>query len=149
MKELIISTLFVFSVVALKAQNPVQWKWSAQKISDKEYEVKLTATIQNGWHLYSQSQPEDAIALPTEIVFNKNPLLELKDKVKENGKMEKYKDKTLDVEAWQYSGKVEFVQRFKMKTNAKTAMNGTVEYQVCTDEKCLPPKKVAFTILIN
>lgn len=81
------------------AQSPVQWNLSAQNVNDKEYEIKLTATIQPGWHLYSQKQPEDAIALPTKIVFNKNPLLELKDKVKEQGKLEKYKDNTLEVEA--------------------------------------------------
>lgn len=130
-------------------QTPVHWNYQAHKLNDKEWEVKLTATIDNGWHLYSQQQPEDAIALPTEIVFNKNPLVELKDKVKENGKLEKYKDKTLDIEAWQYAGKVEFVQVVKKKAKVKTTVSGSIEYQVCTDEKCLPPKKIPFTIAIN
>ncbi len=55
--------------------NPVQWTYTAKKIADKTYEVHLTASIQNNWHLYSQTQPEDAINQPTEILFNKNPLV--------------------------------------------------------------------------
>ena len=41
------------------------------------YEIHMTATIQSGWHLYSQTQPEDAIAKPTGFTFNNNPLLDL------------------------------------------------------------------------
>ena len=148
MKASIIISVILFSALQMQGQNPVSWSYTVKKVSDKTYEVRLTASIQSGWHLYSQKQPEDAIALPTEIVFNKNPLVELKDKVKESGKLQKYRDKTLDVEAWQYSDKVDFVQTVKLKANAKTAINGSIEYQVCNDEKCLPPKIVTFSLSI-
>ncbi|HRX95202.1 MAG TPA: protein-disulfide reductase DsbD family protein, partial [Chitinophagaceae bacterium] len=69
--------------------------------------------------------------------------------VKEVGKMEIYKDKTLDVTAHQYSNSVKFVQTVKLKANAKTNVTGNVEYQTCDDEKCLPPKKVNFTIALK
>ena len=111
--------------------------------------MQLTASIQRGWHLYSQVQPGDAIAQPTSFIFNKNPLLALDGKVKEIGKLEKYKDKTLDVSANQYSNKVVFVQRVKMRGKAKTAVTGKLEFQTCNDEKCLPPKTVNFSIALN
>ncbi len=130
------------------AQDPIHWSWKAEKISDKEYEVRLTANIDEGWHLYSQKQPEDAIAIPTAFVFNKNPLVEIKDKVTEEGELEKYRDKTLDIEAWQYSERVVFRQKVKVKGKIKTNLTGTIEYQACTDEKCLPPKKINFSVTI-
>ncbi len=148
-RSYLLAILYIAMPCFVTAQSPVQWNWSAQKVNDNEYEIKLTATMQPGWHLYSQQQPEEAIVVPTEILFNKNPLLELKDKIMEQGKLEKYRDKTLEVEAWQYSGKVEFVQRIKLKENVKTTLTGTVEFQVCTDEKCLPPKKLAFSVPIS
>lgn len=144
---LLITTLMMTSFVF--AQNPLSWNYSAKKVGEGKYEVKLTANIQSGWHLYSQTQPESAIAQPTAIKFNKNPLLSLDGKTRELGTMQKHKDEGLDVEAWQYSGKVEFVQKVKLKTNAKTMMTGSIEYQVCTDEKCLPPKTVPFSITIQ
>ena len=129
--------------------NPVRWSFGSKKINENEYELQLTASIQRGWHLYSQVQPGDAIAQPTSFIFNKNPLLALDGKVKEIGKLEKYKDKTLDVSANQYSNKVVFVQRVKMRGKAKTAVTGKLEFQTCNDEKCLPPKTVNFSIALN
>ena len=137
MKKIVFIVLAAFSFGAVSAQtaNPVSWNFSSKKINDKEFELQLTATIQQGWHLYSQTQPEDAIAQPTSFNFNKNPLLDLNGKVKEVGKMEKYKDEKLDISANQYSNKVVFVQRVKMKGKAKTAVTGKLEFQTCNDEK--------------
>jgi hypothetical protein len=150
MKKLVFILLAIFNVAAASAQlNPVSWTFSSKKISDKEYELQMTATIQPGWHLYSQAQPEDAIAQPTSFNFNKNPLLDLSGKVKEVGKLEKYKDEKLDVSANQYSNKVVFVQKVKMKGKAKTAVTGKLEFQTCDDEKCLPPKTVNFSIALK
>ena len=109
----------------------------------------MKATIIQGWHLYSQQQPADAIAIPTEFVWNQNPLVQLKGKIREVGKMERYKDVTLGVTAHQYSGQVTFVQTVELKAKVKTAISGTVEYQTCDDEKCLPPKKIPFSISLK
>ena len=137
----------LFIVGALQAQpNPVSWTFSAKKITGEQDEVEMKASIIQGWHLYSQQRREDAIAIPTEFVLNQNPLLILKGKIREVGKMEKFKDATLGVTAYQYSGQVSFVQTVELKAKVKTALSGTVEYQTCDDEKCLPPKKIPFTI---
>lgn len=149
MKKLVfILALFLVGGAAF-AQNPVSWAFTSKKISDKVYEIHMTATIQPGWHLYSQNQPADAIAQPTSFVFNNNPLLVFEGKVKEVGKLEKYRDETLDVSANQYSNKVNFVQTVKLKGKAKTAVTGKLEFQTCDDEKCLPPKTANFTIALK
>ncbi|MES2882593.1 MAG: protein-disulfide reductase DsbD domain-containing protein [Bacteroidota bacterium] len=151
MKKLFFASVIFMLSVAANAQilNPVSWSYSSKKLNDKTYEIQLVATIKQGWHLYSQLQPADAIAQPTSFNFNKNPLLKFDGKVKEVGKMEKYKDKTLGVTANQYSNKVVFTQQVKVKGAAKTAVTGKLEFQTCDDEKCLPPKTVNFTIALN
>jgi DsbC/DsbD-like thiol-disulfide interchange protein len=150
MKKKISSLLLILLPFFLFAQtNPVNWTFQAKKTGDKTYEVTMKATLTPGWHLYSQTQPADAIAIPTEFVLNPNPLFALKGKIREVGKMEKYTDKTLGTTAYQYSQTVSFVQTLELKAKVKTALTGTVEYQVCDDEKCLPPKKVPFTIALK
>ena len=147
MKKTFVNILLFMAAVTAKAQlNPISWTYTAKKTSDKTYEVRITATIQSGWHLYSQSQPDDAIAEPTKITFNKNPLVKLDGNIKEEGKLEKFHDAKLDLSANQYSSKVEFVQTVKMKATAKTSVSGSVRFQTCNDEKCLPPKTVSFSI---
>ena len=73
----------------------------------------------------------------------------LDGKAKEMGKMEVYKDAKLGISANQYKDKVEFVQKLKLKSNIKTNISGTVEYQTCDDKKCLPPKKLNFNVALN
>jgi thiol:disulfide interchange protein DsbD len=139
----------VFGSCLLHAQSPVSWSFNSKKISEKTYEVHLTANIQSGWHLYSQDQPSDAVALPTNVTINNNPLLKIDGKVKEVGSMEKFQDKNLGISAHQYSNKVDFVQVVKIKSNAKTNVSGSVEFQTCNDKKCLPPKTVNFDIALK
>jgi len=150
MNKILVLLLAVFGVLNGKAQlNPVTWSFTSKKIADKTYEVQMKASIQNTWHLYSQNQPEDAIAIPTTFSISPNPLFQLDGKIKEMGKLEKYSDASLGVSANQYSNSVTFVQKIKLKANVKTNFNGSVEYQTCDDKKCLPPKKVKFSIALK
>jgi thiol:disulfide interchange protein DsbD len=150
MKKILLALFLTGFVAAAQAQlNPISWTFSAKKTGDKTYELQMKATIQAKWHLYSQTQPEDAVAMPTTFVLNPNPLFTLEGKIKESGKMEKFTDKTLGVSANQYSNTVTFTQVVKLKGKVKTSITGTVEYQTCDDQKCLPPKKVNFQVALN
>lgn len=148
MKKIFFSVLILFTAAIASAQmaNPVSWTFSSKKISDDVYEVQMIATMQAGWHLYAQNQPKDAIAIPTAFSFTKNPLVEVNGKVHEVGKLEKFKDEELGVSANQYSKKVVFTQKIKVKGKIKTNVAGSVTYQTCDDKKCLPPKTVNFSI---
>jgi thiol:disulfide interchange protein DsbD len=146
-------TLFILlafiSFSSFAQMNPVTWSFSSKKTGDKSYEVHMTARIQPGWHLYSQEQPDDAIAMPTTFTINPNPLISKDGKIKEVGKMEKMKDAALGVSANQYSTTVDFVQKIKVKGNVKTNFTGKVEFQTCDDKKCLPPKTVSYSIALK
>ena len=151
MKEIIYTTLLLITGYTVVAQmpDPVKWSYTSKKIADKTYEVHITAAVQNTWHLYSQNQPADAINQPTEILFKKNPLITLNGAVKEVGKMQLFRDEKLKISANQYAGKVDFIQIVKLKSNSKTSVVGSVEYQTCDDKKCLPPKKIDFSVALN
>src|SRR5688572_27802108 len=148
MKAVILS-LFLFGAMTLSAQNPISWAFTSKKLTNGNYEIHMTATIEKGWHLYSQIQPEDAVINPTLFTITSNPLIELVGKIKEEGKMQKFHDKELDLSANQYSEKVKFVQIIKLKGKAKTSFSGNVEYQTCDDKKCLPPKTVNFKVALD
>jgi aspartate-semialdehyde dehydrogenase len=151
MKKLFAILVLVGAAGIANAQilKPVLWSFTSKKIADKTYEIHLSATIQSGWHLYSQTQPADAINNPTEIHFNNNPLITLDGKTKETGKMEVYTDKRLGISANQYANSVEFVQKVKLKANAKTNISGSVEFQTCDDKKCLPPQTLSFNLQLK
>ena len=47
-------------------QEPVKWSTAYKRLSDTEGEISIKATIQTGWHLYSQKT--DPVFLP--LVFS-------------------------------------------------------------------------------
>jgi hypothetical protein len=151
MKQLLASVTFLLVSVLSFAQSgtKVKWDYTVKKISDKKYEVRMIATIQSGWHLYSQTQSADAIALPTKISFAKNPLVTVSGAVKEVGKVTDAFDKATQSRSRFYSNKVEFVQVVTLKTNVKTSVVGDVEFMVCDDRQCLPPDKTKFTVKLE
>jgi hypothetical protein len=132
-----------------QAQKPVSWSFVTKKIADKVYEIHLKASIEDGWHLYAQKQPDNFIGTPTSITFIKHPLLVFSGKPIEVGQLEKKKEPTLDIESWEYKGGVDFVQRVSLKNNVKANVTGTIAFQVCTDEKCLQPATVNFSVTLE
>jgi len=113
------------------------------------YKITLRARIKPTWHIYSQSQPPDAIAIPLQITFEKNNLILLNGKPQEIGKMSKVYDPSLKIGAWQYSNTLDIIQVIKLKKASKTAIKGFVTFQVCNDKQCLAPEDKDFAIALN
>src|SRR5690242_11202448 len=84
-RTVLLCLLAVVSFISY-SQSPVKWSYSSNKKDNQTYEVKITASINPGWHLYSQTTP-DGGPVATKISFNKNPLLVMDGSPKEVGKM--------------------------------------------------------------
>jgi len=140
---LVISTMS--AAVIAQGDEPVEWNYSAKKTANGVYEVVLTATVTQPWHIYSQNTGKGG-PIPTQIVFKANPLITKLGSLKENGKLLKTYDKNFRTDVLSYAGTVSFVQVVKLRGAAKTNISGTVEYMVCNDEQCLPPVKKTFDI---
>ena len=151
MEKFFSAVILLFVSVAAFAQSgtKVKWDYTVKKIGEKKYEVRMIANIQPGWHLYSQTQSADAIALPTTINFAKNPLLLVTGKPKEVGKVTDAFDKATQSRSRFYSNKVEFVQVVTVKSTVKTSLSGDVEFMVCDDKQCLPPDKAKFSVKLE
>ncbi len=149
MKRIItISFLLLFSnILFAQIQNPVVWTATSKKIADKTYEVHITATIDRGWHIYSQTTP-DGGPIPTSFTFTKNPLVIVQGKAKEVGKLEQHHEPLFGVDVKQFSNIVDFVQLVKLKAPVKTSVNVAVEFMVCNDKQCLPPTTRKLTVAL-
>lgn len=144
---LLLATSFCVAGVA-QAKDPVKWAFTAKKVSADTYEVHLTANVDKGWHTYSQTTPEGG-PVPTTITFTKNPVVTLVGQVSESGKLEQHNEPLFGVIVKQYSNKVDFVQIMKVKSGAKTVVAGSIEYMVCDNSQCLPPKTVTFSVALK
>ncbi|MGC4231479.1 MAG: protein-disulfide reductase DsbD family protein [Niabella sp.] len=135
----------VTNFISAQVMNPVKWSFSKKKLNDTSYELELKATIQHGWHIYSQTTPEGG-PLPTTITLGKNPLIKPEGKPREDGKLEQKHEEVFGVDVKQFSGVVTFVQLVTVKPGIKTKVSGKISFMACNDTECLPPKEVPFTI---
>ncbi|WP_132792618.1 protein-disulfide reductase DsbD family protein [Tenacibaculum skagerrakense] len=129
----IMSSFISFSQVF----EPVKWKTSIEKITEEEFYLVATATIDNGWHLYAQEIPTGG-PRPTIFTFEPNESYELIGKtLEEDGITED--DKIFKMKIKYFAYKTTFKQKIKL-IDKKAKINGQVQFMVCDDTRCLPPK---------
>lgn len=126
----------------------VNWTYTSKKIADKTYELQITANITGNYHLYATKAGIEG-PVPTTFTFAPNPLLTFEGGIVERGKRITKREEAWDGNVNFFEKTVTFVQKVKAKTNAKTNVNGKVEFMVCNDEMCLPPSEIAFKIPIG
>jgi len=150
MKKLFLPVFLLMTAQIGLAQSSkqVQWSYSAKKISDKVYEVHMTATINGDYHLYAQDAGGEG-PVATTFTFTKNPLTVFDGKIKENGKQIKKFETAWKHDVKYFENKVDFVQVVKLKANVKTSLAGRVEFMVCNDKQCLPPSEVEINVNIG
>jgi len=67
MKKLLILLTLMWTAVAFsQMENPVKWKTHVEKVNDSTYNLVMKASIEKGWHMYSQHTAEGG-SLPIEI----------------------------------------------------------------------------------
>lgn len=141
MKKLHLIFAIFFSIWSYNAQllDPVQWKTSLEKKSDTEYVVHMNATIDNGWHLFSQFTP-DGGSLPTVFSFkNAKGNYDLVGKVKESPYKKVYSE-VFEVDEYLFENKAQFQQTIRVTNPKATSVKVYVEYQVCK-EACIQQDK--------
>ena len=146
MKHLFFSLVFILTSSLLVAQEtPVKWSFTAEKVSEQEYDVVITASIQTGWSIYSQYLENDDGPVKTEFEFKSSKNLQLIGKTEESGNKKESYDELFGMNLIKYSKKAEFKQRVRV-TNPSEPVSGFLTYMCCDATSCLPPTDVDFSI---
>jgi hypothetical protein len=135
---------------SLSMQAQISWKYTAVQIDEKDFIVHMQATIDSPWHIYSQYQKEPAIGEPTSVKFVNNPVVKHMDKTSEQGELIKKFNKETGVWEQYYKGNLTLIRPVRLKdTKTPVVLKGVITYQLCTSEKCLPPKQQEFTVILE
>ncbi|PWG04700.1 protein-disulfide reductase DsbD family protein [Polaribacter aquimarinus] len=141
MKNILTVFFFLFTIVLFsQIEDPIKWETSVQKKSKKEYTLITTATIDKGWHLYSQSVPDDG-PIPTTFFYDVSKGdFSLIDKTTEE-KGHTVDDPVFGMKIKFFENLAIFEQRIKVLGEV-TSINASVEFMVCDDTKCLAPTEI-------
>jgi len=124
--------------------DPVKWEIKVIKEGD-EHKIVYTATMEEGWNVYSQ-YTEEGGPLPTEIIFDDPKGLTFIGKSIEEGNRKEGPDKLFDginVIKFLDDQPMTITQTVKVKDKSKK-YKGYLSYQTCDASRCLPPEDVEF-----
>lgn len=146
MKKLILTALSITISTAVfsQIQTPVKWSYAAKRVDKGQAIVFVKATIDKGWHIYSQHAADGVPK--TALKFEKSDNYTLVGNTIEPKPLSKY-EKTLNTNVGYFEQSVVFQQ--KVKLNGQASVNGTVNFLVCNDKECLPPDEVEFKIPVK
>lgn len=143
MKNLLV-LLALFGFTALMAQpnfnmNAVKWtqetKLPAKLKKGQEIEIKFSAKIVEGYHIYAANQPGKSV-LPLVIDYDKSAVTPV-GKIEDGGNLITQYDEIFKDNIAYFDGNATFTQKIKI-LNPKKPISGKCKYQLCNDEMCLP-----------
>lgn len=137
MKKILTFLLSIsFLLASAQVYDPVSWQTKVEKISNDEFYLVSTASIEKGWKLYSQKIPPKG-PVPTTFEYISSKDFQLLGKTEEEGTVVKH-DAVFDMEIGFFYNKAVFKQRVKV-LKPLSVIKATVEFMVCDDANCLPP----------
>ena len=113
--------------------KPVHWSYGAKKISATEAVVFMKATIDPGWHVYSQFIKDGG---PVKTSFTFKPSADYTiDGATVEPKPVVRMEKAFNMEIGYFENSVVFQQKVKLKAG-QTTVTGSLEYMTCNDQQC-------------
>ena len=142
MNRILVSLLAVIFSISLRGQmmDPVHFTSQLKMLEGDEAEIVFSATVDDGWHVYSTDMGNDG---PVSATFNvvKMEGVETVGKLKPRGNVIKQYDKMFGMELRFFEHKAMFVQKVRF-TKPKYTIDCYLEYGACNDEMCMPPTQV-------
>ena len=139
--------ILLSSILHSQVFEPVSWTFSSEKTGKDSFEMVMTATIDEGWHLYSIDLPQGG-PVATKFTFEEPAGYTLDGRTYEVTKPEIKYDNSFEMNIGMHSGKAEFRQKIKL-TEPSAKVKGYVTFMSCNDKECLPPRDVEFLLQIG
>jgi len=132
------------TTAAWAAEDPVQWSLTPEQSSvapGGAMLVRLTATLEPGWHLYSPTTPKGG-PIPTSLVLAQGPAIRLV-RIYEP-KPDRRFDANFQLDTETFEKEAVFLVVVEVRRDAAAGpldLTAQVRYQSCNDRMCLPPKR--------
>ncbi len=137
--------------LAARAQRPtdnVKWSVEPIRVSASSAQVKLSAAVQDGWHVYALSQPAGG-PTPLKITVPTGSPYALEGPVAETGVV-RHQDPNFNMETIYYLKAATFHVGLK-PTGSAPADTAPIDvrFQACSDRLCLPPYTAHLTATLK
>lgn len=144
---ILLLALFAFAATASAQPSPVMWSIKAERVDSTVYDVKVSAMIDRGWHIYDFG-PYDNSLNPTRIAVAESDACRTVGGVTADKEPHRAYDDMFGMEIGTWDGQVTFTQRVELLAPSAT-VNVTVEYSACDDRSCMPPQEEELSVALG
>ena len=141
---LLIFVLFGFTTNA-EIFDPISWQFSQTKISENKVELQFRASIDEGWHLYSQDIEESPPATTFSFIINGDTSI---IKVEEPESIQEY-DPNFDMILKYFKDEVVFKYNIDISNLTNNTVGGYIDFMLCDEAQCLPPDYIEFSFEVK
>ena len=140
----IIAVVFLVFVLPLKSSSQDVADWTFEIIEmDGEKSLKATASIKEGWFIYSQHVGEDG-PIPTSFDLQKGEEL-VTIELEETSEAIKNYSELFGMEVIKYKDEAVFTFAID-ESMSESMLSGEVTYMACDKSRCLPPVSIPFDV---
>ncbi len=139
-----IACLFACTAHAQMVKDPSHWTFAAKRISATEVEITASVKLDGNWHVWSLEPGGDGTLIAPSFEFEKGTAV--MGKPAETGTRQSMKLEFLEEgkqQVYYFEHEASFSQKIKTKA---TTVKGEIEYQLCNDQMCLPPRSQTFDL---
>ncbi len=139
--------LFLFSNLSFNLfaqpggwQDKINWSFSVEKKSENKAEIVATATLIDGWHIFSVNHDPnkaDFTGYPTQFTFKESTNYKLVGGLKDGAKPMVHEDE-LGVSLY-FEEKATFKQEVEVLSKSKFDITFEYAFQICDENGCLFP----------
>jgi thiol:disulfide interchange protein DsbD len=142
MKKLLFLPFLFLNYISFSQNMPasvdevINWHFNVEYGDCEDATIVVTVDQKDGWHIYAQKQPDGAVSMPTEFVWEPSSKYELVGKTKEYG---------VELHEGQFPEKIfpgqkaVFKQKIKIKSKKDFEINLKYTFMACK-ESCFPPE---------
>ena len=140
--SLLVAIMSVCHASFAQMVQPAHFKTSFRQVAPSRAEIVFSATIDDGWHVYSTSLGDDG-PISASVIVNQLQGVELDGPLLPKGGEIKKFDNMFGMELRYFEGKATFVQPVRFVA-ADYSIDVSLEYGACNDQNCTPPSTVDF-----
>lgn len=137
---------FIFGVQQMSAEilQPVKWESSIKMNDATNGTITFSATIDDGWHMYSLNSPKDG-PVPLSVNWEKTDGVKLVGNLTTSKPPHEEVDLIFNMKLGWWTKSIVLTQNFSTTNGGSYAIEGYIRYMVCNGVTCQAPEKSPFS----
>lgn len=139
--------LMTYFVSSAQVKDHASWHYSIERINNQTLQIVARVKLDSGWHIYATDM-EDGGPQKTVISLKPDRAFSNSTTGKDSGRIISKYDSSFHISLRYFPDAAVFKKIITVTDTSGFDLKGSILYMLCTEEVCLPPAEMAFSMPI-